>query len=60
MSIYHMCADCTEARRGHQITLELELQMIVSYHVDGWELNLGPLVEQPVLITLTLATSPAP
>lgn len=53
MSIYRMCAGCTEARRGHQITLELELQMIVSYRVDGWKLNLGPLVEQPVFLTLT-------
>lgn len=57
MSIYHMRAGCTEARRGHQITLELELQMIVSYNFDGWELNLGPLVEQRssgrVFLTLT-------
>jgi hypothetical protein len=32
-------------------TLELELQSIVSCHVGDWELNPGPLEEQPVLLT---------
>jgi len=34
-------------RRGHQISL----QMVVSLHVVGWDLNSGPLEEQSVLLT---------
>ena len=33
-------------------SLQLELQTSVSYHVDDWELNPGPLEEQPVLLTM--------
>ncbi|KAM7328484.1 hypothetical protein ACRRTK_012576 [Alexandromys fortis] len=32
-------------------SLELELQTVVSCHVGAWELNLGPLGEQSVLLT---------
>lgn len=47
------CTMCVLGSCGSQKSasdlLELELQMVVSYHVDGWELNLSPLQEQPVL-----------
>ena len=38
---------CMQARRGHQISL----QMVVSHHMGCWELNSGLLEEQPVLLT---------
>jgi hypothetical protein len=36
-----------QARRGHQISL----QVVVSHHVGGWDLNSESLEEQPVLLT---------
>ena len=41
-------------RRGHQIPL----QMVVSHHVECWELNLGPLEEQSVLLTTEPSLQP--
>jgi hypothetical protein len=32
-------------------SLELELETVVSCHVEYWESNLGPLEEQSVLLT---------
>ena len=39
-------------------SLQLELQTSVSYHVDDWELNPGPLEEQPVLLTAEPSLQP--
>jgi hypothetical protein len=39
MSVYHMCTICvsvlSEARRGYQISQELDLQVVVSHHVGN-------------------------
>ena len=35
MSVYHMCAVPMEARREHEITLELELQIVVNCHMTA-------------------------
>lgn len=43
-----------EARRGHQMPLELELRVLVSCR--HWELNSSPLQEQYLL----LITEPSP
>lgn len=32
--------------------VELELQSAVNHHVYCWELNLGPIQEQPVLLVI--------
>ena len=36
----------------------LELQTVVSCHVSAWELNLGPLKEQPVFLTTESSLQP--
>lgn len=36
----------------HQISLELELQEVVSHWCGGWESDSGPLREQQALLTL--------
>jgi hypothetical protein len=48
----------TEAKRRWFIPLELELEMVVSCHVNAgnqrpWRLNSGPLEGQPVLLLLS-------
>ena len=51
-SLYAICM--SGARRGQKRTwdpLELELQIVVSLTYGCWELNPGPLEEQPVLLT---------
>ena len=57
MSVHHVFAAPTEARRGHQI--------LWSGIMDGcellygcWELNLGFLEEQPVLLISELSLQP--
>lgn len=40
--------------------LELELQVVVSCHVAAWELNLGPVQEQPVLLAAKPSHLPSP
>ena len=55
ISVFHLYVMCVEARRRCKISLELELQLVVSHHM--WqESNLDPLEEQPVL----LITEPSP
>lgn len=33
ISVYHVCKMVEEARKGHQISLELELHMVASSHM---------------------------
>lgn len=56
MSVFGAC-------RGQKSTpgpLELELQMTESHHVGAWELNLGLLQEQQVLLTSEPQLQPLP
>lgn len=46
--MYHVHVAHKEDRRGHCINLELELQMVVNYHV---ELNPDPLPKKLLLLT---------
>ena len=57
MSVYHVCAVPVEARRGHQL--------FWTRVTDGCELpcgygesNLGPLGDQPVLLTVEPSSQP--
>jgi hypothetical protein len=38
--------------------MKLESQIVVGYHVWCWELNLGPLEDQPMLLTSESALQP--
>lgn len=51
VSVHHMCAVPKEARRGHQIDLKLESQIVVRHSYGCWELNLVSLEGQLVLLT---------
>lgn len=50
-----MCWGPEKARKGHQIPLELELG---TSGILNWELNLGLLKENPVLLTFELFLHP--
>jgi hypothetical protein len=50
-----LCLVALKAIRGHQILKELKLQA-----VESWELNLGPLKNQPELLTAEPSISPIP
>jgi hypothetical protein len=56
--LFHVCkytvAVFRHTRRGHQIPL----QMVVSHPCGCWELNSGPLEEQPVLLTTEPSLQP--
>ena len=39
--------------------MDLDLHTVVSCHVGAWELNLGPLKEQPVLLTIEPCLPPS-
>lgn len=52
ISIYCMDAWCPRrSEKRESNSLELELGVVVSYHVGAGKLNLGPLEEQQVLLT---------
>lgn len=51
-----MCVVAVEARRGSWFQV-LELQLCVAQH-ECWELNLGPLQKQQVLLPLSCNSSP--
>jgi hypothetical protein len=55
MFLYRACAVSIEARRRHPLDLELQ-------KVEGWVLgtNLGPVEEQPLLLTVEPSLQPAP
>ena len=46
-----MHAEPRETKRRRWISLELELQVVVTHHIGYWELNLGPLQNQCMLLT---------
>lgn len=37
VSVHLLFAVTPESKRGHQILLEMELQTVVSHHMDAWE-----------------------
>jgi hypothetical protein len=49
---------CPKGQKRMLDSLELKLQMRVSCHVGCWELNLGPLKEQPKLLTAEPSLQP--
>lgn len=57
MSIDVCSAHRSQKRESNQ--LELELQIVVRFHIGSWELKQGPLQEQPVPLT-TERSPPAP
>lgn len=55
LSCWYVTAVPREARRGHQIPLELKLQRVVRYRMKAHESNLGPLEGlQPFLMAASL------
>jgi hypothetical protein len=46
----HACMVPEKVRRRCSDLLELELQVVVSHHGDGWELSLAPLQERHMLL----------
>lgn len=57
MSLHHMCAVSSEARRGFRIDpLELELELVVSHQMDAG----FPLNGQPVLLDIEPTLPPNP
>jgi hypothetical protein len=59
MSVNFICAWCPQRSKLGIGSLELELWMVVnSLPCMCWELNLGPLQEQRVLLTAELSLQP--
>lgn len=54
MTVPHVQAVPIEARRGHPDLLVLELYLVVSCHT-GAEINLSPMEDQLVLLTVTIS-----
>jgi hypothetical protein len=54
MSVYYAVPGTFRGQKKEMDPLKLQLQMVVS-----WELNSGPLEEQPVLLTAEPSISPA-
>lgn len=51
-----MCVCVQVPRRpGNQIPLELELKVPVNHPGQCWDLNLGPLQEQEILLSVDLS-----
>lgn len=50
VSVYHMHAAPKEARRGHWLLWDWSYRCLFGPY-GCWELNLGPLEEQPVVLT---------
>lgn len=53
----HMNVGAYTSQR-HQISLELELQVVVSFLIWSWESSLCPLEEQSALLTAKLREKP--
>lgn len=51
MPVYRLCAWPLDS-------MELDLQMVVSYHTGAGRSNLGPLEEQLLLLTSELSLQP--
>lgn len=58
ISVHHMYALPKNFRRGHQIPLELEIQITVSHSIGAENLNPGFLEEQSVLLTISHLSGP--
>lgn len=54
MSVYH----CARGGQKESDVLELALQTVTGHHMS-WELNLGPLEEQLVLLTSESSLQPS-
>ena len=53
MYVYHVCVWCPRKSEEGVRVLDLKLWMVESRHVGGcWDLNLSPLQEQQVPITI--------
>lgn len=51
MSVHMHAGALRGQKRASSDHLELELQPVVSHHVDPGKVNPGPLKEQPLLLT---------
>ena len=54
MYVHHMCACDQRGQKRASDPLKLELQKVCELPCECWKLNLGPVQEQPVLLTTEL------
>lgn len=54
MSLQHMCTVLTECQKRALDLLEMELPAAMSHHMGCWELNPGPMEDQPMLLIAEL------